>query len=150
MKTEVEFRSTAFNCTEPKDYFINECCFGDDVCQWLIGELRGRGFIATSEPGQEDFGWFATFEFGGVQHCFIVGFQPNDPAAGDRWLGCLERQTGFISSIFGRRKRGISPDAVALIDSVLRSHPAIDCIVWHEPGTDSRSDDRGEEEPASG
>ena len=29
MKTEVAFRTTAFNCTEPKDYFINDGCFGD-------------------------------------------------------------------------------------------------------------------------
>src|SRR5437764_5341273 len=54
MNTEVRFRSTAFNCTEPRDYFINPCCFGDDVCRWLIRELRARGHRTADEPGQED------------------------------------------------------------------------------------------------
>jgi hypothetical protein len=40
IKTAVTFESTAFNMAEPRDYFINPCCFGDDVAIWLIGELR--------------------------------------------------------------------------------------------------------------
>ena len=30
MKSDVAFHSIAFNCTQPRDYFINEACFGDD------------------------------------------------------------------------------------------------------------------------
>jgi hypothetical protein len=137
MKTEVEFRTGAFNCTEPKAYFLNDCCFGDDVCRWLIAQLRTRGVTTADEPGQEDFGWYFTFEIAGQAHCFIIGFQPNDPATGDRWLGWLERSAGFLSSLFGGRKRGISAEAVAIIDAILRSRSDIDQIAWHEPGTDS-------------
>ncbi len=59
MKTEFHFHSTAFNCTEPKDYFINECCFGDDV-----GAMANRAFVfagisTDSEPGQEDLAGFS-------------------------------------------------------------------------------------------
>ena len=136
MKTEVAFRTTAFNCTEPKDYFINDGCFGDDLCRWLIGELRVRGYQTADEPGQEDFGWYFTFHAGGAGHCFVVGFQPNDPAAGDRWLGWLERQAGFLASLFGRRTRGVLPEAVQAIDAVLTAAPDISRVRWHEPGTD--------------
>jgi hypothetical protein len=38
IKTVVAFESTAFNMAEPKDYFINPCCFGDDVATWLAAE----------------------------------------------------------------------------------------------------------------
>jgi len=31
IRTIVSFNSAAFNMTEPKRYFINPCCFGDDV-----------------------------------------------------------------------------------------------------------------------
>lgn len=64
-KTEVYFLSSAFNCTQPKDYFINDCCFGDDVARWLIQQLRTQG-VQTAEPGQEDFGWYFTFYVGAL------------------------------------------------------------------------------------
>jgi hypothetical protein len=43
IRTVVTFESTAFNMAEPKEYFINPCCFGDDVAEWLIGELPRQG-----------------------------------------------------------------------------------------------------------
>lgn len=125
MKTEVHFHSMAFNCTESKDYFINPCCWGDDVCRWLISGLRAETIKTDDEPGQEDFGWYFCFEAGGCSHCFVVGFQPSDPDSGDQWLGWIERDVGLVCSLFGGRKRGIKPEAVEAIDRALQSHPAI-------------------------
>lgn len=136
MKTEVCFHSTAFNCTEPKDYFINDCCFGDDVARALIERLRAQGIQTADEPGQEDFGWYFRFTVGGADHSLILSFQPNDPATGDRWLGWIKRPTGFLSSLFGGGKRGILPEAVQALDTAIRSLPGVQHIVWNEPGTD--------------
>ena len=136
MKTEVHFLSTAFNCTEPKDYFINDGCFGDDAARYLIQQLRAQGVQTADEPGQEDFGWYFTFHADGVEHCLIIGFQPNEPSTGDRWLGSIERRTSFFGSLFGGRKRGISLAAVQAIDSALKASPDIQRIVWHERGSD--------------
>ncbi len=36
MKTVAFFESEAFNHSEPKEYFINPCCFGDDLARWLM------------------------------------------------------------------------------------------------------------------
>jgi hypothetical protein len=138
MKTEVHFRSTGFNCTEPRNYFINESCFGDDVARWLIQQLRAGGIQTAEEPDQEDFGWYFTFNAGGTEHCFVIGVQPNDPATGDQWLGWLERQTGFLGSLFGGRKRGILPEAIRAIDTALNASPDIQRVTWHEPGTDDQ------------
>ena len=137
MKTDVAFHTTGFNCTEPRDHFINAGCFGDDVCKWLIEQLRARGVATADEPGQEDFGWYFTFTAGGAEHCFVVGFQPNEPLKGDRWLGSIERHVGLLGSLLGGRRRGISPAAVEAIDGVLKSSPQIRNVVWHEPGTDA-------------
>ncbi|MGB8355020.1 MAG: hypothetical protein WCD79_14080 [Chthoniobacteraceae bacterium] len=135
MKTEVHFRSTAFNCTEPKDYFINDCCFGDDVAKRLIEQLRLQDIKTAVEPSQEDFGWYITFSVKGIDYCFIIGFQPNDPAAGDQWIGWLERDVGFLGSLSGGRERGILPEAIQSIDTALKSSSDIQHITWHEPGT---------------
>src|SRR5215204_1450671 len=39
MNTVFQFRSTRFNCTVPKDFFINPNCYGDDVAEWLSQKL---------------------------------------------------------------------------------------------------------------
>jgi hypothetical protein len=142
MKTEAHFRSTAFNCTETKDYFINPYCFGDDVARWLIQQLRAQGLQTADEPDQEDFGWYLTFHVGGTEHCFVIGFQSNDPAIGDRWIGWLERHTGFLGSLFGGRRRGILPEAIHAIDTALRTSPDIQDVTWHEPGMDDKLVDK--------
>ena len=138
MKSAVQFRSTAFNCTEAKDYFINDCCFGDDVLRWLIEQLRAQGLKVAGEPKQEDIGWYFCFYVGDSEHCFVISFQQNDPATSDQWLGWLERETGFLGSLFGGRKRGVLPEATQAIDAALKSSPEIQRVIWHEPGTAGR------------
>ena len=38
METVAAFESRAFNHTEPRDHYINPCCFGDDLARWLMDE----------------------------------------------------------------------------------------------------------------
>jgi hypothetical protein len=119
------FKSTAFNCTEPRDNLVNPGSFGDDVALWLIGEREARGVETLGDPGQEDYGWYVRFNIAGAEHCVIVGFQPNDPSTGDQWLLFIERQAGFLGSLFGSRKRGISAEAVSIIQDILATSPKI-------------------------
>jgi len=133
MKTGFQFISTHFNTSVPKDYFINPCCFGDDVAEYLIARLNASSIATSAKPGQEDFGWFFTFVLDSSEYCVVVGFQPNDPAAGDCWAGWIERQVGFFASILGGRKRGISPKAIALLDEALRSSPEVRDLKWCTP-----------------
>lgn len=132
METEFTFKSTAFNCTETREYFLNPECFGDDLARWLIARLHQRGIETLDEPQQEDFGWYFTFWVAGVEHCLLLGFQPNDPSTGDQWLGWLERQVGFLASLTGGRKRGISSQAVSLINEILVTAPEIRDLEWQE------------------
>ena len=43
MRKEATFRTSAFNTSEARDYFINDGCFGDDLAKWMIGRLREAG-----------------------------------------------------------------------------------------------------------
>lgn len=130
MFTKFEFRSAKFNCTTPKDYFINPGCYGDDAAVWLSGKLREQNIEVSGLPDQEDFGWFFTFNIQGVEHCIVLAFQPNDPERGDRWFGWIERHVGFVHSILGGRRRGILPAAIKAIDEILTTSADIDFIGW--------------------
>lgn len=76
--------------------------------------------------GQEDHGWYFTFRSGGVLHDFIVGSRDEGG-----WLGWLERSAGFVASLLGARRRGISPEAALAIDSVLSASQKIQDVRWH-------------------
>jgi hypothetical protein len=130
IKALVTFESAAFNLNEPKDYFINPCCFGDDVANWLIDELRKQGVTTDDKPGQEDFGWYLNFDASGMPHTFVIGHQPSGETEAGRWIGWVERRRGFFRSLLGARDRGIQPAAVEAIDKVLSNSPRIRAVRW--------------------
>jgi hypothetical protein len=74
------FCSDRFNLSQPRDYFINECCYGDDVAGWLAERLRLRGF-EVSEPGQEDWGWYCYVRCGDTSYFVGVGGMPGEERA---------------------------------------------------------------------
>ncbi len=74
------FSSDRFNLSEPRDYFINDCCYGDDVAQWLSERLRLRGATVT-EPGQEDWGWYFDIRYGQARYFVGVGGNPDEGTA---------------------------------------------------------------------
>lgn len=141
-KTVVTFKSAAFNMSEPKEYFINPCCFGDDLARWLAGQLRDKGHQADEDPGQEDFGWYFDFSVSGIKHCFVLGYRPGDATEEGAWISFLERRRGIVAFLLGAHKRGIQPAAVWAIHEILAGSPQIWDVRWH-----FRFDfDRGHEE----
>lgn len=110
VKNEVHFHSTAFKCANTDGSATSDACFGEDLCRWLIRELRGRGGHNPSDkPTKGDFCWYVAFHVGGAEHRFFVRFVPQNPSAGEEWRGWLERRTGFIGSLFWRQRRAILP-----------------------------------------
>lgn len=145
----VTFRSTAFNVTEQHAYFINDCCFGDDVAKWLMGELRKQGLRTDDEPGQEDFGWYLNFEVSGIRHCFVILYRSDDVRDGATWIGELERDRGLVGSILGRRKHGIQESAAEAINRVLLSSSLIRDVRWHLPEDFDKGDEHGASSPSA-
>ena len=148
IRTLVTFQSPAFNTTERRDYFINDCCYGDDVARWLMEQFRSRGFQTDAEPGQEDFGWYFGFRVGDTDYQFVIGHRPADGSDPAVWIGWVERKAGLIGSMFGARKRGIEPEAVTTIHSVLLSMPQVSDIKWHlKQDFDSGKEELGQTQP---
>lgn len=127
-RRHVVFRSTAFNTTEVKPHFINDCCFGEDLARWLMEGLRARGVATDPEPGQEDFGWFFTFAIGGTSYDCILGYRPGDGEEPGDWLGTIERRAGLLASLFGARRRGI--DAREALHAVLSASSRVTALRW--------------------
>lgn len=130
MKTVFQFRSSDFNITDSRDYFINTGCFGDDLAQWMIDKLSKRGIATSPAPSQEDFGWYFRYSIQNKEYCVVIGFQPNDVSVGDCWIGEIERHVGLVGSILGKRREGIDEVAIEIIDRVLRSSPEIRDLEW--------------------
>jgi hypothetical protein len=133
-RQEATFRSSSFNTLAIRDYFINDCCFGDDLARWMMARLRQAGIATDPEPGQEDFGWYFEFTVHGGKHCCVLGFQEGDPEG--LWRMWVERGRGFFGSVLGMSGYGIQPAAVrALNDCLLRR------FVSCNGGSSTRADD---------
>ena len=139
MRKEASFRSSTFNTSEVRDYFINDCCFGDDLAQWMIARLRLAGVETDDKPGQEDFGWYFRYRTPESRYCFVIGFRPEEPV-GD-WIGIVERDCGLLGSLFGGRSRGISQDALDVIHAALQGATELTAISWHRRADFDRIDE---------
>ena len=141
MRTVATFVTDAFNTSEERPYFSNPGNFGDDLARWIMSRLAARSIQTAPEPGQEDHGWYFDFSLPEGDHCLVLGFRPadgDDPAV---WVAWLERRRGFVASLFGGRKRGISPAAVQAVHGVLAGAEEVSCLRWHT----QEDFDRGEE-----
>ena len=142
----VIFKSSAFNTSETKEYFINECCFGDDVAKWLIGELRKRGIQAQEEPEQEDFGWYINFPVNEIRHCLLIGYRAGEDGRLGDWMLTLERSCAILGFFFGAAKRGIEPAGLEAIHALLSSSQQISDIRWFTD-EDFKSEQNAKREP---
>lgn len=148
IRTLVTFESPAFNATERRDYFINDCCYGDDVARALMEQLHARGVSTDAEPSQEDSGWYFGYRFGETDYQFVLGHRPADGCGPAVWIGWLERKAGLVGSLLGARKRGIQPDGVTAIHSAISSLPQVSNIRWHRKEEfDALKEELGQSEP---
>src|SRR5262249_50500858 len=88
------FVSDRFNLSQPKDYFINDCCYGDDLARWLVERLLRRGVLA-SQPGQEDWGWYFEAPYQGANYFVGVGGNADDehaPSNRGEWRLIVEKR----------------------------------------------------------
>lgn len=127
----VTFTSSVFNTAEPRPHAIHASCFGEDLANWLIDQLKFRDIRTYKEPIQRDYGWYLLFGPGATVHRLSLTFIPIDDSGGGEWLGCVERCT-FIGTILGKRMRMPERTAVEAIQRVLSASSMIQNIQWHE------------------
>ncbi len=131
VRTVVTFQSEAFNTSETKSYYINPYRFGDDVARWISSEFQQRNIEVGEEVGEEDFGWYLTFQLNGIEYSFVLGWREGDETEPDVWLGWLERDAGFVASLFGGRKKNIASEAAVAIHEILSQTDKVHDVRWH-------------------
>jgi len=123
----VSFRTKKFNTTEPKEYFLNPICYGDDVGKWLLSEFRTRNILHEEDgPDQEDFGWYVNFSLNKRNYTILIIYSEEE----QRWILVLEHNAGMLGSLFGKRNQLVDSNSINLIDEILRAAPEINDVQW--------------------
>jgi hypothetical protein len=131
VRTVATFECAAFNTTERRDYFLNDSCFGDDLAEWLIDELGARNIETDAAPAQDEFGWHFGFRKDEVDYTFAVTHRSAGAGRPPVWIGRIERKAGRFGKLLHGTARGIEPEAVLAIHSVLNSALLIHNLKWH-------------------
>ena len=122
---DVIFSTDRFNLSVPREYFINDCCFGDDVAQWLVERLRGCG-VSASEPGQEDWGWYFDARHGDWSYFVGVGGNADEePARSNRgeWRLIVEKHRTLWEKLTGANLIGEDDAFLRMLKETLASEP---------------------------
>jgi len=126
MRYDILFETNRFNLSEVKDHFINDCCFGEDLAEWLRGKLIEKGLTVT-EPGQEDWGWY--IEPAGASGKYSLGIggisdgSINDGNQGE-WRIMIEKRVSIIDKLTGRNKMSQTDEMAVLIWKILEAETA--------------------------
>src|SRR5262245_30876763 len=129
-RSDLLFTTDRFNLSQPREYFINECCYGDDAARWFVEQLRARG-LAVTEPGQEDWGWYFDAEFGGASYFVGVGGNSDgDSSHPDRgeWRLIVEKHRTLWEKLTGGNKLEEHDAFIGLLQDVLASESSLQFI----------------------
>ncbi|MCA9402187.1 MAG: hypothetical protein KC897_00265 [Candidatus Omnitrophica bacterium] len=131
MRTLVTFFGKEFNSAQPKAEFSKPTNYGDDVCRWLIAEMKEAGVDADDEPQQDDNGWYYCFRIPVGRFCVIVTCRPADDPEESLWICWIENHCGFVGSLLGHRLKNISPHAVECLHRVFNKPNRVTGALWH-------------------
>lgn len=131
LRNRVTFITTLFNATEVCDYFINDCCFGDDCAAWLIAKLKAQATLQVDEePVQEDWGWCFGVTVGQRNFLIGVGLCEEDDAQ-NRWLVFIDSQLGLLKrKLLGQNDQREFWLVCAAMSQVLKGESLIHEIHW--------------------
>ena len=94
-----------FEHRQVQPHFINDCCFGEDLAEWLRQRLANLGGYEFSDPIQEDYGWGLWVMHGKEKFwiaCSYVGDGPTEAPA--QWILSVTRPTSLnlFRSLFSK------------------------------------------------
>ena len=128
MEHRFHFTASRFNATEVRSYFINECCFGDDVIAWLRERMTQTAADADiGEPVQEDWGWGFWLELGDDRYWIYASVVPEDghKDARHEWLVGIDGQEPLFAWRRDMRTRRLArfDGLVAMLRTIVASDP---------------------------
>jgi hypothetical protein len=119
---DILFETDSFNVSQVKEHFINPCCFGEDLAQWLGDRLTEKGVI-TAPPGQEDWGWYLFGQRGPERYFLgVCGYRCEDAVGKNEgeWRIMVERRRSLWDKIRVRNKITDTDPILSIIEDILR------------------------------
>lgn len=119
---DITFKTDKFNLSVVGADFINDCCFGEDLSNWLVSTLPKAG-IDADVICMEDFGWANLAEYQGTTYSMCVAGNSDEDSASPNygeWHVMLERGRTFMQKLLGNNKISPSDPIVCKIAQVLR------------------------------
>jgi hypothetical protein len=118
------FETSRFNLSQPRDYFINDCCFGDDTAEWLRGKLAELAIQATKQE-QEDWGWYINVVHGGSSYFVGIGGNAEGATSGNRgeWRLMIEKQRSLMEKIIGKNRMAENEELIGVLRRIVEKEP---------------------------
>lgn len=119
------FATGMFNLSQPKEHFLHEDNYGDDLIAWLCAGLKEAG-AEISDTGQEEWGWHLT-----LVHAYTVYFitatgeSDNDetkPNYGE-WRLSIHKPRSAKDKLLGRNHLNNGDEILHIIHRLLKSQP---------------------------
>ena len=124
---DILFETERFNVSEVKEHFINPCCFGEDLAEWLRQELIKRE-ITASVPGQEDWGWYLFVTRSTDRYFLGVGGYRKEGTIGPnvgQWRIMVVKKRSFWDKLRGKNKISATDSILSTIEDILREQADI-------------------------
>ena len=121
------FETDRFNVSEVKEHFINPCCFGEDLAEWLRQRLAEKG-VTAGTPGQEDWGWYLFAQQDSQRYFLGMGGYPGKGGLGKNdgeWRIIVEKRRSIWEKLRGRNKITATDPVVSIIEDILREQPDV-------------------------
>ncbi len=119
------FETNRFNLSQVRPHFINDCCFGEDVAEWLSANLAEAGFT-TIAPAQEDWGWYTEASRDGRSYFIAIGGNAAEGAADPNegeWRIGLDRHRTLMDKLRGRNRMTRDDPIVGVVRAILEQQP---------------------------
>ena len=122
-RKDILFKTDRFNLSIEKENFINSCCFGEDLANWLREVMISKG-ISVDEPGQEDYGWYLGAEFNGITYFIgVSGNADEEDSQSNKgeWRLMIENKRSLGDKLFGKNKLAEDDQLVLLVINELKA-----------------------------
>ena len=114
------FETDEFNLSKEYDHFINPCCFGEDVSNWLKPFLENIG-IEVNDIYQEDWGWKLSCKSNGRSYYLgVSGISEEDCSDLGEWRVMITKRRSLIEGILGKNKLSRNETIIAQIANILQ------------------------------
>jgi hypothetical protein len=129
-RIDLIFSTDRFNMSAPQEYFINDCCYGDDAACWFVERLREHG-LTVAEPNQEDWGWYFDAHCDSASYFVGVGGNSDDEASSrnrGEWRLMVQKRRSLWEKLSGANRLSKHDGFIGILKEILSNEPDLQLV----------------------